>query len=49
MNLEKQSRLYREVIEAPLSEEELAFVNSTAFDFAQTLGLQLTYLSLIHI
>ncbi|WP_288865920.1 PaaI family thioesterase [uncultured Corynebacterium sp.] len=43
MNLEKQSRLYREVIEAPLSEEELAFVNTTAFDFAQTLGLQLTY------
>ena len=45
MDMEKNLRLYREVIEAPLTEEELAYINSGEFDFAQTLGLKLTYCS----
>lgn len=45
MEMEKNLRLYREVIEVPLTDEELAFINSVEFDFAQTLGLKLTYCS----
>ena len=58
MNLEFDFRLYNEVLDTPLSEEELAVINSLNVDFAQRLGLVLDYcskdrmdahLSLIHI
>lgn len=45
MKPDSNSRLYREVIETPMSEEELAHLNATALDFAQTLGLTLTFCS----
>ena len=45
MDMEKNLRLYQEVIEVPLSSEELKYINSAEFDFAQTLGLKLTYCS----
>ena len=45
MEMEKNLRLYQEVIEVPLSSEELEYINSVEFDFAQTLGLKLTYCS----
>ena len=38
-------RLYNEVIEPPLSDDELAAVNVADLDFAQRLGLVLTYCS----
>lgn len=38
-------RLYNEVIEAPLSDDELAAVNAADLDFAQRLGLVLTFCS----
>lgn len=45
MESAQQLRLYHEVIEDPLTQEELAYINSTDFDFAQRLGLKLTFCS----
>ena len=45
MNLEFDFRLYNEVLDTPLSEEELAVINSLNVDFAQRLGLVLDYCS----
>lgn len=38
-------RLYRDIIDPPLSDDELAAINAANVDFAQGLGLQLTYCS----
>lgn len=43
MKLEKNLRLYQEVIDPPMTQAELDNINSAQFDFAQTLGLKLTY------
>lgn len=45
MQSDNAFRLYNEVIEPPLSDDELAAVNAADLDFAQRLGLVLTYCS----